>query len=52
MLEELDPHTVYFSGELAAMSENMRETSKALAEFIIQDDTLMVVTAGPGTWKR
>ena len=47
MLEELDPHTVYFSGEeLAAMSENMEGNFEGIGvEFFIQDDTLMVVTA-------
>ena len=50
MLEELDPHTVYFSGEeLAAMSENMEGNFEGIGvEFIIQDDTLMVVAAIPG----
>jgi carboxyl-terminal processing protease len=50
MLEELDPHTVYFSGEeLASMSENMEGNFEGIGvEFIIQDDTLMVVTAIPG----
>lgn len=50
MLEELDPHTVYFSGEeLAEMSENMEGNFEGIGvEFLIQDDTLMVVTAIPG----
>ncbi len=50
MLEELDPHTVYFSGEeLAAMSENMEGNFEGIGvEFIIQADTLMVVAAIPG----
>ena len=50
MLEELDPHTAYFSGEeLAAMSENMEGNFEGIGvEFIIQDDTLMVVAAIPG----
>ncbi len=50
MLEKLDPHTVYFSGEeLAAMSENMEGNFEGIGvEFIIQDDTLMVVSAIPG----
>ena len=50
MLEELDPHTVYFSGEeLASMSENMEGNFEGIGvEFIIQDDTLMVVAAIPG----
>ena len=50
MLEELDPHTVYFSGEeLEAMSENMEGNFEGIGvEFLIQDDTLMVVAAIPG----
>ena len=50
ILEELDPHTVYFSGEeLAAMSENMEGNFEGIGvEFIIQADTLMVVAAIPG----
>ena len=46
MLEELDPHTEYFTGEeLAAMSENMEGNFEGIGvEFLIQDDTLMVVT--------
>ena len=50
MLEELDPHTVYFSGEeLAAMSENMEGNFEGIGvEFLIQKDSLMVVAAIPG----
>lgn len=50
MLDELDPHTVYFSGEeLASMSENMEGNFEGIGvEFLIQDDTLMVVAAIPG----
>jgi C-terminal processing protease CtpA/Prc len=41
MLEELDPHTVYFSGEeLAAMSENMEGNFEGIGvEFLIQKDS-------------
>ena len=50
MLDELDPHTVYFSGEeLASMSENMEGNFEGIGvEFLIQQDTLMVVAAIPG----
>jgi len=50
MLEELDPHTVYFTGEeLDAMSENMEGNFEGIGvEFLIQEDTLMVVAAIPG----
>lgn len=50
MLEELDPHTVYFSGEeLAEMSESMEGNFEGIGvEFLIQQDTLMVVAAIPG----
>ncbi|MGB1383738.1 MAG: S41 family peptidase [Flavobacteriales bacterium] len=50
MLEELDPHTVYFTGEeLEAMSENMEGNFEGIGvEFLIQEDTLMVVAAIPG----
>ena len=49
MLDELDPHTVYFGEELASMSENMEGNSKGIGvEFLIQQDTLMVVAAIPG----
>ena len=50
MLEELDPHTVYFSGEeLSAMSENMEGNFEGIGvEFIVRDDTLMVVASIPG----
>ena len=50
MLEELDPHTVYYSGEeLSAMTENMEGNFEGIGvEFIVRDDTLMVVAAIPG----
>jgi carboxyl-terminal processing protease len=50
VLEELDPHTEYFTGEeLAAMSENMEGNFEGIGvEFLIQDDTLMVVAPIPG----
>lgn len=50
ILEELDPHSVYFSGEeLESMSENMEGNFEGIGvEFLIQDDTLMVVAAIPG----
>lgn len=50
VLEELDPHTEYFTGEeLAAMSENMEGNFEGIGvEFLIQDDTLMVVSPIPG----
>ncbi|MDA0728303.1 MAG: S41 family peptidase [Bacteroidetes bacterium] len=50
MLDELDPHTVYFSGEeLAEMSESMEGNFEGIGvEFLIQKDTLMVVSAIPG----
>ena len=49
MLDELDPHTVYFSGEeLASMSENMEGNFEGIGvEFLIQQDTLMVVAPFP-----
>ena len=50
LLEELDPHTVYYSGEeLSAMTENMEGNFEGIGvEFIVRDDTLMVVAAIPG----
>ena len=50
MLDELDPHTVYFTGEeLSSMTENMEGNFEGIGvEFIIQDDTLMVVASIPG----
>ena len=50
MLEELDPHTVYFSGEeLAEMSETMEGNFEGIGvEFLIWQDTLRVVAAIPG----
>lgn len=49
MLEELDPHTVYFTEEeLRSMSENMEGNFEGIGvEFLIQSDTLMVVAAIP-----
>ena len=49
MLEELDPHTVYFSGEeLEAMSENMEGNFEGIGvEFLIRKDSLMVVATEP-----
>jgi carboxyl-terminal processing protease len=50
VLEELDPHTLFLSSkELADMAEPMEGNFEGIGvEFIIQDDTLMVVAAIPG----
>ena len=50
ILEKLDPHSLYFSAsELAAMAEPMEGNFEGIGvEFIIQDDTLMVVAAIQG----
>ena len=50
ILEELDPHSYYFSEEeLAAMAEPMEGNFEGIGvEFIIQDDTLMVLNAISG----
>jgi carboxyl-terminal processing protease len=50
ILKELDPHTLFFSSkELAEMAEPMEGNFEGIGvEFIIQDDTLMVVAAIPG----
>lgn len=50
ILEELDPHSYYFSEEeLAAMAEPMEGNFEGIGvEFIIQDDTLMVLNAIAG----
>jgi carboxyl-terminal processing protease len=50
ILDELDPHSMYFSEEeLAAMAEPMTGNFEGIGvEFILQDDTLMVVAAIPG----
>lgn len=47
ILEELDPHSYYFSEEeLAAMAEPMEGNFEGVGiEFVIQNDTLMVVDA-------
>lgn len=50
VLEELDPHSLFISAEeLAALAEPMEGNFEGIGvEFIIQDDTLMVVAAIPG----
>lgn len=50
VLEELDPHSVFISAEeLAELAEPMEGNFEGIGvEFIIQDDTLMVVAAIPG----
>ena len=49
ILDELDPHSMFFSAEeLAAMAEPMEGNFEGIGvEFIIQDDTLMVVAVIP-----
>jgi carboxyl-terminal processing protease len=50
IIEELDPHSFYFSEEeLAEMAEPMKGGFEGIGvEFLIQNDSLMVVTALPG----
>ena len=50
IVEELDPHSFYLTpDELKAMSEPMEGGFEGIGvEFIISEDTLMVVTALPG----
>ena len=50
VLNELDPHTLFLSAqELADMAEPMEGNFEGIGvEFIIQEDTLMVVAAIPG----
>jgi len=50
VLDELDPHSLFISAEeLAALAEPMEGNFEGIGvEFIIQDDTLMVVAAIPG----
>ena len=50
MAEELDPHTVFISDEeMASMTENMEGNFEGIGvEFLIQNDTLMVVATIPG----
>lgn len=50
IIKELDPHSYYFSEEeLAQMAEPMEGGFEGIGvEFLIQNDTLMVVTALPG----
>ena len=50
VLEKLDPHSLFISaGELAALAEPMEGNFEGIGvEFIIQQDTLMVVAAIPG----
>lgn len=50
VLEKLDPHSLFISAEeLAALAEPMEGNFEGIGvEFIIQQDTLMVVTAIPG----
>ena len=50
IVEELDPHSIYLTpDELKAMSEPMEGGFEGIGvEFIIKEDTLMVVTALPG----
>lgn len=50
VLDKLDPHSVYYSAEeLAAMAEPMEGNFEGVGiEFIIQDDTLMVLHAIEG----
>ena len=50
ILDELDPHSDWFSAEeLAAMAEPMEGNFEGIGvEFLLQDDTIMVVTPIPG----
>ena len=50
ILAELDPHSYYFTAEeLAELAEPMEGGFEGIGiEFVIQDDTLMVVAAIPG----
>jgi carboxyl-terminal processing protease len=50
ILEELDPHSYWFSAEeLAAMAEPMEGNFEGIGvEFLLQEDTIMVVTPIPG----
>ncbi len=50
ILDELDPHSDWFSAEeLAAMAEPMEGNFEGIGvEFMLQDDTIMVVTPIPG----
>lgn len=50
ILEELDPHSDWFSSEeLAAMAEPMEGNFEGIGvEFLLQEDTIMVVTPIPG----
>jgi carboxyl-terminal processing protease len=49
ILDELDPHSIFFSAEeLASMAEPMEGNFEGIGvEFIIQEDTLMVVAVIP-----
>ena len=50
IVAELDPHSLYLTpDEIKAMSEPMEGGFEGIGvEFLISDDTLMVVTALPG----
>lgn len=50
ILDELDPHSDWFSSaELAAMAEPMEGNFEGIGvEFLLQNDTIMVVTPIPG----
>lgn len=50
ILDELDPHSDWFSAaELAAMAEPMEGNFEGIGvEFLLQEDTIMVVTPIPG----
>lgn len=50
ILDELDPHSDWFSAEeLAAMAEPMEGNFEGIGvEFLLQNDTIMVVTPIPG----
>ena len=50
ILDELDPHSDWFSSaELAAMAEPMEGNFEGIGvEFLLQEDTIMVVTPIPG----
>ncbi len=50
ILDELDPHSDWFSAEeLAAMAEPMEGNFEGIGvEFMLQEDTIMVVTPIPG----
>ena len=50
IVNELDPHSVYFDAEeIQAMAEPMEGGFEGIGiEFLITNDTLMVVTALPG----